>query len=109
MNYFQPSFQLLAKNRNEGNVTGRYSKPAKPCDRLLCRDDVSKEMKQRSIENRAVLGPVSLLQGIRKAQATLREIRASGAEGIFGGERLERFLYRLTRLEPIARLAVYIS
>lgn len=89
MNYFQPSFQLLAKNRNEGNVTRPYSKPATPCDRLFCRDDVSKEMKQRMLENRAVLAPVSLLQSIRRAQATLREISASGPVRIFGGERLE--------------------
>ena len=45
VNYFQPSFQLLAKSRNGGSVTKRYSKPATPCDRLLDRDDVSEETK----------------------------------------------------------------
>ena len=30
VNYFQPSFQLLAKSRNGGSVTKRYSKPATP-------------------------------------------------------------------------------
>ena len=33
VNYFQPSFQLLAKSRNGGSVTKRYSKPATPCAR----------------------------------------------------------------------------
>ena len=64
VNYFQPSFQLLAKSRNGGSVTRRYSKPATPCDRLLDRDDVSEETKLRLRRSRSELDPVSLLHSI---------------------------------------------
>ena len=35
VNHFQPSFQLLERNREGGSVKKRYSPPATPCDRLL--------------------------------------------------------------------------
>ena len=66
VNYFQPSFQLLAKNRNGGSVTKHYSNPATPCDRLLDRDDVSDEIKHRLRKSRSELDPVSLLHSIRE-------------------------------------------
>ena len=47
VNHFQPSFKLLDKSRDGGTVRKRYEKPATPCDRLLRRDDVSEETKQR--------------------------------------------------------------
>ena len=59
-NHFQPSFKLLDKSRNGGTVRKRYEKPATPCDRLLRRDDVSEEAKQRLRNSRAELDPVSL-------------------------------------------------
>ena len=78
VNYFQPSFQLLAKTRNGGNVSRRYSRPATPCDRLLDRDDVSEETKQRLRHNRVALDPVSLLHSIRKSQAAPQGDQRSG-------------------------------
>ena len=78
VNYFQPSFQLLTKSRNGGSVTKRYSKPATPCDRLLDRDDVSEEMKNRLRQNRAALDPVSLLHSIRKSQEAHQNAQRSG-------------------------------
>ena len=98
VNYFQPSFQLLAKTRNGGNVSRRYSKPATPCDRLLDRDDVSEETKQRLRQNRAALGPVSLLHSIRKTQAALRAINVPGSGSAYGGDSLESFLSHLPDL-----------
>ena len=98
VNYFQPSFQLLTKSRNGGNVTRRYSKPATPCDRLLDLEDVSEEMKRRLGENDASLDPVSLLHGIRETQAALREINIPGSVGTPGGESLEGFLSHLPDL-----------
>ncbi len=65
VNYFQPSFQLLAKSRNGSSVTKRYSKPATPCERLLERDDVSEETKRMLRKSRLELDPVSLLHSIR--------------------------------------------
>ena len=64
VNYFQPSFQLLAKSRNGSSVTKRYSKPATPCERLLERDDVSEETKRMLRKSRLELDPVSLLHSI---------------------------------------------
>ena len=98
VNYFQPSFQLLAKTRNGGNVSRRYSKPATPCDRLLDRDDVSEETKQRMRQNRAALDPVSLLHSIRKPQAALRAINVPGSGSVYGGDSLESFLSQLPDL-----------
>ena len=98
VNYFQPSFQLLAKTRNGGNVSRRYSKPATPCDRLLDRDDVSEETKQRLRQNRAALDPVSLLHSIRKSQAALRAINVPGSGSVYGGDSLESFLSQLPDL-----------
>ena len=74
VNYFQPSFQLLAKSRNGGSVTKRYSKPATPCDRLLARDDVSEETKRTLRHNRAELDPVTLLHNIRESQSALSAV-----------------------------------
>ena len=98
VNYFQPSFQLLTKSRNGGSVTKRYSKPATPCDRLLDRDDVSEEMKNRLRQNRAALDPVSLLHSIRKSQEALRTLSAPGSANASGGESLESFLSQLPDL-----------
>ena len=49
-------------------------------------------------QNRAALDPISLLHGIRKTQATLKEINTPGSVGIPGGESLESFLSHLPDL-----------
>ena len=98
VNHFQPSFQLLTKSRNGGSVTRRYSQPVTPCDRLLCRDDVSDEMKSRLRQNRAALDPIALLHSIRKSQAALRALSAPGSANVSGGESLESFLSQLPDL-----------
>ena len=72
VNYFQPSFQLLAKSRNGSSVTKRYSKPATPCERLLERDDVSEETKRMLRKSRLELDPVSLLHSIHKGSPSPR-------------------------------------
>ena len=78
VNYFQPSFQLLAKSRNGGSVTKRYSKPATPCDRLLDRNDVSEEIRRKS---RSELDPVSLLHSIRESQSCAGSSRVCRVRG----------------------------
>ena len=98
VNYFQPSFQLLAKSRNGGSVTKRYRKPATPYDRLLERDGVSEEMKNRLRQSRAELDPVSLLHRIRNSQTALRALSAPGSVNASGGESLESFLSQLPDL-----------
>ena len=67
VNYFQPSFKLLEKNR-EGSVTiKRYSPPATPCDRLLQHEAVRDETKEQLTQDRASLDPVALLHYIGEA------------------------------------------
>ena len=96
--HFQPSFQLLERRRNGGSVTKRYRKPATPCDRLLERDEVSEEVKQRLRDSRARLGPISLLHTIREAQSALAAVNAADSANAPNSESLEHFLSRLPDL-----------
>ena len=98
VNYFQPSFQLLAKSRNGGSVTKRYSKPATPCDRLLDRNDVSEEIKRRLRKSRSELDPVSLLHRIRESQSALAAVGSVESGCTPDGESLESFLPQLPDL-----------
>ena len=98
VNYFQPSFQLLAKSRKGGSVTKRYSKPATPCDRLLGRDDVGEDTKRRLRYNRAELDPVSLLHTIRASQSALAAVGSAESGSTPDGESLESFLSQLPDL-----------
>ena len=98
MNYFQPSFQLLAKSRNGSSVTKRYSKPATPCERLLERDDVSKETKRMLRKGRLELDPVSLLHSIRESQSALAAVGSPKPGSKSDAESLESFLNRLPDL-----------
>ena len=98
VNYFQPSFHLLAKSRNGGSVTMLYSKPATPCDRLLDRNDVSEETKRRPRKSRSELDPVSLLHTIRESQSALAAVGSVESGGTPDGESLESFLSQLADL-----------
>ena len=98
VNYFQPSFQLLAKSRNGSSVTKRYSKPATPCDRLLGRDDVGEETKRRLRKSRSDLDPVSLLHTIRESQSALAAVGSVEPGSTPDGESFESFLSQLSDL-----------
>ena len=98
VNYFQPSFQLLAKSRNGSSVTKRYSKPATPCERLLERDDVSEETKRMLRKSRLELDPVSLLHSIRESQSALAAVGSPKPGSKPDAENLESFLNRLPDL-----------
>ena len=95
VNYFQPSFKLVAKTRNGSAVTKRYSPPATPCDRVLSHEAVSSEAKAALSERRAILDPVALLHAIREAQSALAAIVSPELRSTPRGESLERFLARL--------------
>ena len=71
LNYFQPSFKLLEKNREGSTTVKRYSPPATPCDRLLQHQTATAELKERLTQYRAALDPVALLHAIREAQTAL--------------------------------------
>ena len=108
VNYFQPSFQLLAKSRNGSSVTKRYSKPATPCERLLERDDVSEETKRMLRKSRLELDPVSLLHSIRESQSALAAVGSPKPGSKPDAESLDSFLKahappRLGRSSPSLR------
>ena len=99
VNYFQPSFQLLAKSRNGGSVTRRYSKPTTPCDRLLDRNDVERGDKADWLrKSRSELDPVSLLHSIRESQSALAAVGSVESGSTPDGESLESFLTPLPDL-----------
>lgn len=53
VDYFQPSFKLLNKNRDGATVVKRHSPPPTPCDRFIHRQTVSAELKEKLGEHRA--------------------------------------------------------
>ena len=95
VNYFQPSFKLMEKNRHGSAVIKRYSPPATPCDRVIRHEAVSAEAKAALNERRAALDPVALLHAIREAQSALAAIVSRELRPTPRGESLERFLARL--------------
>jgi len=98
VNFFQPSFKLLGKERIGARVRKTYSAPATPASRLLSSehlDDASKE-KLRAVL--ASLDPLRLLDEIRTMQRHLASL-AAGAEAYAPPSRsadLERFLASLS-------------
>jgi hypothetical protein len=71
VNFFQPSFKLKSKEREGAKVRKRYESPETPFRRLLQRDDIAEETKQRLEEQFQQLDPVLLLKHIRDAQAAV--------------------------------------
>lgn len=71
VNFFQPSFKLLEKERVGARVRKRYATPATPCGRLLARNDIGDDMKLRLQAVEVSLDPLRLLDEIRAAQAHL--------------------------------------
>ena len=98
VNYFQPSFKLLEKNREGSAIVKRYSPPATPCDRLLEHQAVPEETKEQLTRHRAGLDPVALLHTIRNAQAALMTLSSPGRGDQAQQESLEKFLSRLPTL-----------
>ena len=98
VNYFQPSFKLVEKNRHGSRVVKRYSPPATPCDRLMQHDAVSAEMKAALSEYRVQLDPVALLHAIRETQSALAAVTFPEIRPTPSGESLEQFLSKLPDL-----------
>ena len=89
---------LLDKSRDGATVRKRGEKSATPCDRVLRRDDVSEETRQRLRNSRLELDPESLLHTIREAQTALASIRDSAPVSASTSENLEQFVGRLPDL-----------
>jgi hypothetical protein len=98
VNFFQPSFQLLSKQREGAKVKKKYRQPATPCARLLAHAAVTDAVKAGLRSQEGTLDPLELLQRIRDGQAALAALSSgkpsSGAER----ESLEQFLAGLADL-----------
>jgi len=100
VNFFQPSFKLIAKTREGAKVVKKYHPPATPCERLLERKDVSDECKEQLRQTLAALDPVRLLREIREAQRVLTqlEVGVAHAETARSTPELSGFVARLSTM-----------
>ena len=98
VNFFQPSFKLLEKQRLGARVVKRYEAPTTPCAKLLAAPSIENEMKERLRGVAMTLDPLRLLDEIRSMQRYLAA-RAAGSEvGMPPGRDadLEKFLASLS-------------
>jgi hypothetical protein len=77
VNFFQPSFKLVEKQRLGARIHKRYLAPETPCARLLAADSIDPPMKDRLRAVLVTLDPLRLLDEIRTVQQHLAGI-ASG-------------------------------
>jgi len=68
VNFFQPSFKLVSKERIGARVRKRYDTPQTPCSRLLASNDVAEAAKHKLRAVLASLDPLRLLDEIRTMQ-----------------------------------------
>ncbi|MDQ0562983.1 hypothetical protein QO004_004792 [Rhizobium mesoamericanum] len=71
VNFFQPSFKLIAKQRDGARMRKTYSPPATPHQRLVADARMSDAVRFRLQETYAGLDPVLLLRDIRALQERL--------------------------------------
>jgi hypothetical protein len=71
VNFFQPSFKLLEKQRVGALVRKRYDTPATPCQRLLADARTPQQVRTELEALQKQLDPVSLLHEIRHRQRRL--------------------------------------
>jgi len=74
INYFQPSFKLIAKERIGNRTIKRYDPAKTPCQRVLERTDISFEAKARLMNLYVQLNPAELRRRIDQKTATLWKI-----------------------------------
>ena len=81
VNFFQPSFKLKSKTREDGKTVKKYYAPATPYEKLLADDRVDAGIKQRLRGQFATLDPLQLLSQLRRAQEEIAHLEAgAGAE-----------------------------
>lgn len=78
VNFFQPSFKLLGKQRDGAMVKKLYSSPATPHQRLLSDARTAVEVRDRLLHMSKQLDPVKLLRDIRAGQQRLADIAHQG-------------------------------
>ena len=97
VNFFQPSFKLMSKNRVGAKVTKHYDAPATPCARLLASPAIPEETKDKLRTVAASLDPLRLLEQIRTMQRHLVELADGEVPSVVatGDPELEGFLKSL--------------
>lgn len=78
VNFFQPSFKLLEKQRDGAMVKKLYSSPATPHQRILSDARTGTEVRDRLVRMSEQLDPVTLLRDIRAGQQRLADIAHQG-------------------------------
>jgi hypothetical protein len=68
VNFFQPSFKLIKKERVGARVRKQYETPQTPCSRLLASSEITEPHKERLRAMLASLDPLRLLDEIRTMQ-----------------------------------------
>ena len=74
INFFQPSFKLIAKERIGNKTIKRYDTAKTPCQRVLERQDISLEAKARLMNLYIQLNPAELRRRIDQKTAKLWKI-----------------------------------
>jgi len=99
VNYFQPSFKLLRKERQGAKIRRFYDKPTMPYSRLLNHPKIEESKKITLRAQKFQLDPVYLLHQIRDKQSALSAL-TSPDDHIMGPGRksLEEFLAQLPNL-----------
>lgn len=98
VNFFQPSFKLLKKERDGAKVKKFYSQPTTPCDRLLLHPGVDARVKESLRAEREMLDPMTLLHRMRQVQSALASLASSGEVTDQQEQELDQFLAQLPRL-----------
>ncbi len=73
-NFFQPSVQLVSKQREGGKVTKRYDVAQTPYQRMLTAPGVKESMKERLHTTYLTLNPAALRREIETAQDALWQL-----------------------------------
>ena len=99
VNYFQPSFKLLGKERQGAKIRRFYDKPTTPNNRLIKNQNIQ-ESKKNTLQAQSVqLDPVLLLHQIRDKQAALSALTSPDSHIAGPGRKsLEEFLAQLPNL-----------
>ncbi|MCQ9156939.1 hypothetical protein [Acidomonas methanolica] len=109
MNFFQPSFKLLSKERNGARIVKRYHAPATPRQRAEDDHRIDDSVKAALSVEAATLDPIALLQTIRQLQqelVSLSDGTVRGSHGAPDAVTLETFLASLKTAwesDPIIR------
>ncbi|WP_442863149.1 DDE-type integrase/transposase/recombinase [Calidifontimicrobium sp. SYSU G02091] len=99
VNFFQPSFKLLEKQRQGARVHKRYQLPQTPCERLMASKDIDQSTKDKLTAVMITLDPLRLLDEIRAVQHHIAGLQRGETLHVLPHRDadLDRFLKELAR------------